>query len=352
MPTSIVRSIRTSTQNLLEPLVPKRWIHLFQFGLQSYGIREFASAASNARMVNANAHTASSHAFRLLSNLRLADHLGIIFDGLKLIRPSSFVNVDHSEMNGLLALVAAVQTRKGRALPCMVEGTYSESLSARDDAPPREQALRKAWREARRWQCFTGHVIDSLQGLADRLGFWPKLVFDRGFGNYSLVTHLAAEGAIFYIRLKAGRYVELDGERVAVQQLKAHDATVELFGLQLRIIRSPQSRRAKEPWYILTNDFTSSRDKIVRIYYHRFEIEETFKDEKHVFNLKKATLNQPNSLKVILWFMALGLALLYVATQPTKQAIATGHPKKQRSWVRQAYEKLQREMSVFLWEAG
>jgi hypothetical protein len=143
---------------------------------------------------------------------------------------------------------------------------------------------------ARKTQSFTGHTIDTLQNFHDRLGFWPRLVFDRGFGNESLVAHLQAEGTTFYIRLKAGRFVELDGERVEVKRLSGADEAIRLYGLTLRVIRSPRSRRAPEPWYILTNDMQSSRDKIVRIYYHRFEIEETFKDTKHLFELHRLSL--------------------------------------------------------------
>jgi hypothetical protein len=72
---------------------------------------------------------------------------------------------------------------------------------------PGSEHYAKPGAEAREWQSFTGHYIDALQGLRDRLGFWPRLVFDRGFGNESLVTHLQAEGATFYVRLKGGRFV-------------------------------------------------------------------------------------------------------------------------------------------------
>ena len=296
---NIVRAIRTKIQKQLLPSVPKRWTKQLNFGLQAYGLRAFQSAAGNARMVGTNTHTATRKAERLFQNSCLTDELGTVFDSLGLVKPGSFVNVDHSDMNGLTALVGAVQTRKGRALPCLVETTYSDRLSARSDALPRRKLLRKARTEARLWQSFTGHTIDALQDLADRLGFWPKLVFDRGFGNESIVTHLAAEGCTFYVRLKAGRLVEFDGQRTEVKELSEKDSTVQLFGLKLRVIRSPKSRRAKEPWYILTNDFTSSRIKIVKIYYHRFEIEETFRDMKHIFELKRTRLNKPNSLKLL-----------------------------------------------------
>ncbi len=186
--------------------------------------------------------------------------------------------------------------------------------------------------------------------MADRLGFWPKLVFDRGFGNESIVEHLSAEGAMFYIRLKAGRFVEFDDKKTEVKRLKEKDALITLYGLKLlRVIRSPKSRRTKEPWYILTNDMTSSRTKIVRIYYHRFEIEETFKDLKHIFEYKRTRLNKPNSLKVLLWLVSLGIALLYLAVKPTKQHLKTTNPKKQTSWLRQAFEQLSRAYGQLLW---
>ncbi len=357
-PTDIVAGVRQLTQHKLTPAVPKKWLPQFSFGLRAYGLRAFHSAAGNARMVVRNAATAATKTDRLLANNRLADQFGVVFDTLGLVRPGSFVNVDHSDMHGLMALVGALQTRKGRSIPCMVEVTYASTTSSVSDKP-KWQKFRKAMTESRRVQSLTGHTIDALQTMADRLGFWPRLVFDRGFANESLVTHLAAEDCIFYVRLKAGRFVELDGQKTVVKQLKDKDATVELFGLTLRVIRSPKSRRAKEPWYILTNDFTSSRNKVVKIYYHRFEIEETFRDMKHIFELKRTRLQKPNSLKAILWLVSLGIAMLYLITKPTKHKCGSEsehqtkpHPKKQTSWLRQAYEQLQQAYGLHLWGEG
>jgi len=346
--TDIVRGIQTRIQSQLLPSVPARWRKQFWFGLQAYGLRAFQSATGNARMVGNNTHTAIRKAERLFQNTCLTDELGVVFDSLNLVKSSSFVNVDHSDMNGLTALVGAVQTRKGRALPCLVETTYSDRLSARDDTPPRRRLLRKARTEARLWQSFTGHTIDALQDFHDRLGFWPKLVFDRGFGNESITSHLAAEGCTFYVRLKAGRFVDFDGQRTEVKALTERDATIHLFGLTLRVVRSPKNRRASEPWYILTNDFASSRTKVVKIYYHRFEIEETFRDMKHIWELKRTRLNKPNSLKLILWLVSTGIALLYLTTKPTRQS----NHKKQTSWLRQAYEQLQQAYGLLLWGQG
>lgn len=346
---NIVRAIQSQIQNQLLPSVPTRWQPQLWFGLRAYGLRSFQSAASNARQVVGNGHTAARKTERIFQNHALTDQLPAVFDTLRLIRPGSYINCDHSDVNGLTAFVGALQTRNGRAVPCLVETTYSDRLPSTDHAAPRKQALRRARTVERRCKSFTGHYIDALESLRDRLGFWPKLVFDRGFCSESLATHLAAEGATFYVRAKAGRFVEFEQQRVHMKQLQQADQAVCLFGLTLRVIRSPKSRRAKEPWYILTNDFRSSRTKIVRVYYHRFEIEETFRDMKHIWELKRSRFNKPTSLKLILWLVSLGIALLYKTTKPTRQQSRRGNPKKQTSWLRQAYEQFQQASGLLIW---
>ncbi len=346
--TNIVRDIHASLKTKIIPTVPKKWIHQFSFGFQAYGLTPFQSAAGNARSVVQNTNTAARKSERLLANTHLAEHCGSTFDQLVKVRPSTYVSVDHSDMHGLTALVGAIQTRKGRSVPCFIETTYALQIPAHSPMPSK-QKLRRDMVHARRTQSFTGHTIDALQTFADRLGFWPKFVFDRGFGNESIVEHLSSQRATFYIRMKSGRFVEYDGHRTEIQQLKEKDAHIQLYGLTLRVIRSPKSRRAPEPWYILTNDMASSRDKVVKIYYHRFEIEETFKDIKHIFEYKRTRLHKPNSLKILLWFVCIGIALLYTVTKPTKQELYQGHRKKQLSWLRQAYEQYQRATSSLVW---
>jgi hypothetical protein len=349
----IVRDTRTLIQNKLLPSVPTKWWPQLAFGLEAFALRPFQSAGSNARSVVANANTAASKVRRLLGNDKLANQLGAVFDQLDLVHPGSYVNVDHSDLDGLTALVGAVQTRNGRAIPCMVETTYSPRIPSYGSArsTPRADKLRTDMLFCRQGQSFTGHTIDALQNLADRLGFWPKLVFDRGFGNESIIEHLVAEGATFYIRLKAEHYVECDGHKTKIEEIPDKDQKIALFGMTLRVIRSPKSRRAKQPWYILTNDFSSSRNKIVKIYYHRFEIEEMFKDTKHLFELQRLSFNRPTSLKIVLWLVFIGIALLYAVTEPDRQSDKhrnkTSNPKKLISWVRWAYEQFQREITSF-----
>lgn len=355
--TDIVRDTSLLIQTKLTPAVPARWRSQFEFGMRAFSLQPFQSANGNARYVVPNASTASTKCDRLLGNANLATHFGKVFDQLGLVRPSSYVNVDHSDLHGLTSLVGGVQTRNGRAIPCMVATTYAHHIpgTGSKKSTARTRRLRAAMLAARKTQSFTGHTIDALQNLADRLGFWPKLVFDRGFGNESLVTHLCAEGATFYIRLKAGRYVELDGQRLQIHCLEKTDATVVLFGITLRVIRSLKSRRSPEPWYILTNDMASSRDKVVKIYYHRFEIEETFRDMKQLFEYKRARFLKPTSLQVLWWLVSLGIALLYRVTKQMrtpKHLAHKPHAKKQRSWLRQAYEQLQLASGQLMWSEG
>jgi len=351
-PTDIVADARVLVQNKLIPSVPRKWQEQFSFGLKAYALQTFQSATGNARQVVRNPNTAARKCERLLANAGLADQLGTVFDSLHLVRPGSYVNVDHSDMHGLTALVGAVQTKNGRAIPCFVETTYALHIPAPGsrNSAPRWQSLRRDMLTARAQQSFTGHTIDALQDFHDRLGFWPKLVFDRGFGNESIVEHLSSEGATFYIRLKSGRYVSCDRQKTEVKHLASKDAEVSLFGLKLRVVRSPKSRRAPEPWYILTNDCSSSRDKVVKVYYHRFEIEETFKDTKHVFEFDHVRLTKPNSLKVLLWLIFLGIAVLYKITKPTKHSTQLhANPKKRISWIRQAFEQLHQAYGLVLW---
>lgn len=348
---NIVTGIRRITQKQLLPGVSPKWKHQFEFGMKAYALRAFQSATGNARMVVANPNTASRKSERLLANQHLADQLGQVFDTFNFVKPSSYVNVDHSDMHDIVALVGAVQTRAGRAIPCMIEATYASTIPAEGSSAstPRLRRLRAAMVASRQYQSFTGHVIDSLQNFADRLGFWPRLVFDRGFGNESLIRHLAAEEATFYIRLKAGRYVMLGGDRYRVDHLKRADAAVHLFGLELRVVRSPEVKGCEEPWYILTNDVTSARNKIIKIYYHRFEIEETFRDIKHIWELKRTRLNKPSSVKAILWFVALGIASLYLLVKPDRAGQRSANPKKRISWLRKAQEAYLRDLGRLAW---
>jgi hypothetical protein len=350
-PVESIAQIRATIETKLMPAVPAKWIHQVRFGLRAYALTPFRSAASNARGVVANPHTAATKSDRLLANSKLASYLGTVFDSLGLVTRDSLINVDHSDMNGLMVLAGATQTYDGRALPCMLEATYSDRLPAGKDAPKRKQCLRAARAEERKNLKLTAHTVASLTRLATRLGFWPKFVFDRGFCNETIVTALVQAKATFYVRAKSGRVIEFDGQKTTLAQLAERDSTIELFGLKLRVIRSVEDGKNDEPWYILTNDFGSTPEQVITIYYHRFEIEEAFRDIKQIFGLARTRLNKPNSLQIILWLVAIGLALLYLAEDAKqKQARRLAHPKKQLSFTLYMVEQLARLQSQLLWQ--
>jgi hypothetical protein len=170
----------------------------------------------------------------------------------------------------------------------------------------------------------------------------PRFVFDRGFMGLELVQLFAQYQAIFYVRLKAGRLVALDDTRVQVRELEKTDTHVTVAGTTLRVIRSDQPEEGGEPWYILTSDLASRRSKILQIYCHRFEIEETFKDLKHTLGLVRTHFMKPVTLEVLLWFCGLSFILAYLSGIRNEPMRPT-HPKKQLSWHRQFFEAMQRE---------
>jgi hypothetical protein len=295
---------------------------------------------------------------RLLGNAKLPETFGSVVAGFGLVTEQNFVNVDHSDFSGLVALVFAMQTRIGRALPIFLETSYSGKLSARSDASKRTKLLRTQYEALADNE--TKRTIASLKALRETLGFWPKLVFDRNFGGGAIVRFLAQEKASFYIRLKASRLVDISGTSLSVSTAKRADETVVVAGITLRVIRSPQPTQgatsgrtgstATEPWYILTNDHMSSRNRIVKIYYHRFEIEETFRDIKTTLGLRRTKLTKPNSLAILLWFVSLGILILYLAgvgcygIRALRRKLMRPHPKKKLSWYRILMELRKQEI--------
>ena len=87
----------------------------------------------------------------------------------------------------------------------------------------------------------------------------------------------------------------------------------------------------------------SRRQTIVRIYYHRFEIEETFKDLKHVLELNQTRLLKPLSLKILLWFAALSVILSYLTTK-WQEKNRHPNPKKTLSHYKMFFEATVREV--------
>lgn len=332
--------------NQILPNISAKHQGLFKFGIQSLSFSPFSSLNSNARMVIANESTATSKIFRLTSKERILNYFPKLLTKLNLVNKTSLVNVDFSTFCGFETLAFGVQTNEGRAIPIWANCiTY----------PIKEVGSQNIF------------VIDEIKRLSLSLGFYPRFIFDRGFWIPDMIKFFLKDRITFYLRIKAGKLLEWSDSQGNLKKISAlkiskytKDATVTLnlksheyknHQYKLRLVISPPppnitqkgKKRNKERWYILTNDLSSSREKILDIYKHRFEIEETFKDLKHVSKLKKFFIKKKLTFKILLFFACLAFWVAYLCRRFTNLISTTHHPKKKRSFFKIWWEEIQRQ---------
>jgi hypothetical protein len=323
-------------RNLLPRVRKKHWPQ-FEFGIKSLSLTPFRSLNENARGTVANRNTAESKMYRLTSNQGMIDDFHKIIPHLGLINPSTRVNVDFSTFGEFEVLAFGAQTGKGRAIPFWANCiTYPITKATSQNI----------------------FIFEELKSIKEALGFWPKLVFDRGFMIPFLVKNLCQEEAIFYIRIRAGKHVELPEMtdtnglpvKLAAKDLPQHDMRVAVYGHDLRLIRSDKPDDG-EPWYILTNDFHTTRKRIIRYYYHRFEVEEVFKDQKHLLDLDDFWIKRKQTFKVVLWFViaSFWIAWMTGAIKSYVYCQLTTNAKKVESWIKEWFEGVRREMINTAW---
>jgi hypothetical protein len=323
---SLKKTARVIQSNLL-PHVTLKHMKLFNFGLKAFSLSPFASLASNARQTISNRNTAHSKLFRLVSNKRIIHNFHTILYHIHLVKKHSLVNVDFSTFCGFQTLAFGVQTGKGRAIPVWADCiTY----------PITDETSQNIF------------IIDQMKKFKDVLGFYPSFVFDRGFMIPELIKFMVNNNIVFYVRIKAGKNVRVskeDTKRAAVEKLKDNDSSIWVYGAQLRVIRSEKPDNENEPWYILTNDFGTSREKVIRIYYCRFEIEEVFKDMKYLFTMKKLWIKKKQTFIILLWFVvsAFWIAWLTDVIAAYLEQQAQVPVKKHISWVKLWFEDMTRD---------
>ncbi len=315
------------------PEVKKRHRKLFSFGFQALSLQDFISLNSNARSIVSNRSTAESKIFRLVSNEEVGQYFSGIARSLELVKATDTVNVDFSSFCGFEVLTFARQTVLGRAVPlyfCPL--TYPIILDEKSQ---------------------TLFTIREIKKFKQIFGFYPSFVFDRGFTLPLLVEFMVKEGITFYLRMKKDKYVVWRKKQVPLRCFPwwEDDAVVNVYNYDLRIVRSEQ--KGDEPWYILTNDFTSNRDRIIAKYYFRFEIEETFKDLKHVGRLKKFFIKKKLTLSILLWFLILSVWLSFLVAQMgcfiTKRIKTNTH--KRLSFIKQFFEAISQRKNLLVQEA-
>ena len=263
---------------------------LFSFGLEVFTLKPIQSLRSNARMSSFSWYAAKMKTFRLAGNAKIPRVFPRILKHLNIANRDDIIAVDFSDFgNGILALMFAKQTRKGRAVPLYFE-TY---IPRKDFQNP--------------------FIVQTIQHFENILGFKPYLVFDRGFACPDIIKFLDENGFKFIIRTKKSKQFSLvsDDEKFKAKDAPGNDLLVAAYSCKLRLIVSDPDGKNNEPWYLVTNDFESSRDTIIDNYYHRFEIEEFFRDAKRLLGMENLNLKKQLSLEIILWFVILSVWFLW-----------------------------------------
>jgi DDE family transposase len=325
---------RFVTKRILSNVKPKHQ-KLFEFGIRALTFTPYDSLGSNARLVVENVYTASSKIYRLVSNKTILNNFPKLVSMSGFIKRSSLVNVDFSTFCGFQALCFGVQTGKGRCIPvwnnCI---TYPITFVGSQNL----------------------FVLEEIKKIGKCFGFYPRFVFDRGFWIPVLMKFMLKRKIIFYLRIKQGQELTwVTKNETRIYKAKkigkyTKDAVITLFCCKMRLIISPpppiqinpKKEQNTQRWYIITNDMDSLREDILKIYRTRFEIEEVFKDYKHIQKLKILHIKEKKTFTVLLWFatLAFWLAWWIKGSKP----IDNINPKKKLSFFRIFWEELQRSM--------
>lgn len=315
---SILQESYDFLQSQLLPIVSKRHHKLFVFGFEALTIRPFVSLNGNARTTTAGRKTAESKIYRLTCQNEWSTYFSTFVLRLGLVTKTDRVNVDFSTFGGFQVLTFAKQTHLGRSLPLYFTTiTYPVTFEGSQ----------------------TTFIEDSIKTFVALLGFAPHLVFDRGFESPYLVPFLLKEHIPFTIRFRKDKHVLYQCKDIPLRNLPwfEKDCMVEVYeGTTLRVVVSEKRSEKKdtvgneEPWYLVTSDFQSDKDTIIALYYFRFEIEETFKDLKHINNLKTMyTIKKAQTFHAVLWFCMLAIWLSFLLSG-TKEYLRSRIQHKRR----------------------
>jgi len=329
-----------------------------KFGLTALVFNPFVSCNSNARLASSSATAGEMRMYRLLRNQRLANCILSGIQNQHATTTNLVLAVDFSNFGKVAVLAAAIQTTHGRAMPfsidTMVSNTQGHHITRKEHSEHKENY--------KRWKQLTGGdqfdmVIRFVQQIDQQVTTPPGLVFDRGFGNRRLLTYLFARQGYSYIRLRdTAKITVLDaGEQYIASELGIGDYMVEWLGQVFRLVitcTAKATRKNINPWVIATNDMSSSVSKITKLYYHRFEIEETFRDWKSLLGLRIIKLQRWQSLYCILAFASLAILLAWycyiepvsntnIPTDYRNNQLGDCNLKKSLSFVRKWQETVQ-----------
>lgn len=296
---------------------------LFNFGLEVFTFKPIQSLRANARLSSLSWYAAKMKTCRLAGNSKIPKIFPKILKHLNIANCGDIVAVDFSDFgNGILALMFAKQTRKGRAIPL-----YFETYIPRKDFQ-------------------NTFIIETIKHFENILGFKPYLVFDRGFACPDIIKFLNENGFKFIIRVKKIKHFRLatDKAKFKAKDAPGNDQIVVAYNCNLRLIVSDPDGKNNEPWYLATNDFENSRDTIIDNYYHRFEIEEFFRDAKRLLGMEYLNLKKQLSLEIILWFVILSIWFLWTLEAQMNDADRKLKASMKISVIRYCLEMLWRQI--------
>jgi hypothetical protein len=323
----ILPQISEKVQSEILPLVKSKWQSSFELGINALSLVPFSSLNGNARAIKGV--SGMMQMYRLVRR-DLSSVFTLIMAKLFKITDDSFINIDFTIFDPFATLCFALQTQVGRAIPIWIETI--------------KYPIKKDSQNI--------FILESLKRFINIVGCKFKIVADRGFIGEYLINGFSDLGLTFYVRMKAGKSVvrELKDEHkvISLKKVKWLDFEATIYGHKLRVIKSSKTLQRKlnlpECWYIITNDFKSTRDTVLNTYYHRFEIEEVFKDLKHIFGMNQNYIQKTETLEAIIWFQILGFWLLWLTSNvPKLRDKIKVQIKKQLSWFRLAWEQLMTE---------
>lgn len=320
---SILNQAYSFLQIKILPYILRKHRQQFSFGFEALTLAPFISLNGNARMIIKNRNTAESKVKRLVRNPAFLEYFPSLVKRLSFIKPCDRINVDFSTFGGFQILTFAKQTSLGRAIPVHIAAITYPILN------PGSQ---------------TQFIIREVKQFVKLFGFPVHLVFDRGFELPYLANSLVDNQIKFTIRMKKDKHIDYKGKDIPLRNLPwfEGDVLVEIYGKILRIVRSQKKKNMKEPWYLLTNDFKSTKDVIIADYYFRFEIEETFKDLKHIFKLSKFyKIKKKQTFLILLWFCIIGIWMSFLLTARYLKQRVIQNKHKLLSFTRFFFEQIQ-----------
>lgn len=331
---STIQNMSRRVQALACTYIPKKLQLRFFTGVEALATKALGSLNANGRSLSENRWTGESRVRRTVTDIRFPALLLTAI--LKEFLPNTGqlrLSLDHSTFGAFTLAVFALSAGKGRALPvwCVVTRTG------------KGHALLKP-------------LLRGFRVLLDQLSYQQRkrlvVVMDRWFASPELLEWLDDEHLGFVVRLKQDTplgvpWVEPHLTTIA-GEVSVPDTSVTYHGHDWRLVRSDlrPGMKQDEPWFLLTNIPVCklTRQRVLRTYAKRFEIEEHFKDVKWIEGYEWHRMKKLETARTVFMFVFFGWWLLlkaYGAAASHPQTRKT-HPKKQLSWFRTIWEYWQR----------